>query len=339
MNLAAFALASVLAPAPAAPAVTSGGPYCGIYCVYSAARMLGKPADFAALLDRRYVGSYKGSTAAELQRAAADLGLSVTAMSGLTASSLRASRHPVLLHVRRPGRKMPFAHWVLFAGVEGGRARVIDPPAGVELVPFAELAALWDGVGLVVSAEPASTAGLRLAGWAEAAALLAAVTAALGAARLATSGRPVGPAWGAAGLLALAACVGAGVHALGPDGLYRNRAALGLVSAQHFRPDIPELGVGEARALLAAGAVAVDARVPADYAAGHLPGAASLPVYAGLAERRAVSDAIPAGAPVVVYCQSEGCVWADSVAADLYHRGHTNISIMRGGWRGWAGDE
>ncbi len=334
-------LAMALAPLPTRPPPeVSGGPYCGVYCVYAAARMHGREVAFDDLLRQQYVGSYKGSTVAELQRAVADLGLTVTPMTGLTPASLRSSSHPVVLHVRRPGKKMPYAHWVLYAGVADGQARVVDPPGGVELVPFAKLAALWDGVGLVVSPAPLSAGELRTGAWAEVGVLLVGVAAALVALRLATAGRTLRPVPAACAVLGVGGVVGLGFQFADADGLYRNRAAVGLVAHQHFQPAIPEIGVADVRALLGRADVAiVDARVPADYAHAHIPGALSLPVYAGLTERRAVSAALPGRGPVVVYCQSQGCVWADAVAADLYHRGHTDIRIFRDGWRGWAGDE
>lgn len=334
-------LAVALAPSPAPPPPeVSGGPYCGVYCVYAAARMHGREVAFNELLQQQYVGSYKGSTIGELQRGVADLGLTATPMTGLTPASLRSSAHPVLLHVRRPGKKMPYAHWVLFAGVEDGQARVIDPPGGVELVPFAELAALWDGVGLVVSPAALSPGELRTGAWAEAGVLLAGAAVALVALRLATAGRKLHPVCAACAVVGVGVAVGFGAQFADADGLYRNRTAVGLVAHQHFQPDIPEIGIAEMRALVGRPDVTiVDARIPADYAYAHIPGALSLPVYAGLTERRAVSAALPRRGPVVVYCQSQGCVWADAVAADLYHRGHPDIRIFRGGWRGWAGDE
>ena len=171
-----------LVPEAVAPEV-SGGPYCGVYCVYSAARMSGRNATFEALLDNRYIGSWKGSTLAELRDAVASLGLTPTAMVGLTAASLKSCPHPVILHVRRPGRRMPYAHWVLYAGVQDGRARIVDPPAGVEAVTFAELDAVWDGVGIVVSHEPVVASEIKASAWLESASVLLAVIRLCGSAR------------------------------------------------------------------------------------------------------------------------------------------------------------
>lgn len=96
----------------------AGGPYCGVYCAYAALRTLGLPVDFEQLLQPEFVGSYQGSTLGELRAAILHFGADAKPMYGMTASFLRSSTHPVILHVRRPGKGMPFQHWVLFLGVE-----------------------------------------------------------------------------------------------------------------------------------------------------------------------------------------------------------------------------
>lgn len=59
-----------------------------------------------------------------------------------------------------------------------------------------------------------------------------------------------------------------------------------------------------ARALITAGAVVIDVRTPEEYEAGHLPGAANIPVDV-IGERLADIDALVGAnkaAPIVVYC-------------------------------------
>lgn len=329
---------SALAVVPPPPlTVVSGGPYCGVYCVYAATRACGYPAKFEDLLDQRYVGSYKGSTITELQQAAARLGLHGTPMSGLTPAALKQSPHPVILHVRRPGHKMPYAHWVLFAGVQDGKARIVDPPTGVELIPFSELCALWDGVGLVVSDGPPDSNSLKFAAWIDSGVIVAFVGLALVVLRIGKYGRGLRPVSSACALVLIGGVVGLTSQSIGSGGLYSDRHAASLVAGQYFLPTIPEISLDEARLLVGSpGVTVVDARSTADFAAAHIPGAISLPVFAGLSERRAVSAALAEGSRVIVYCQSRDCAWSDSVAADLYHRGHVNVCIFRGGWQEWS---
>ncbi len=80
----------------------------------------------------------------------------------------------------------------------------------------------------------------------------------------------------------------------------------------------------------------LDARSPAAYAAGHVPGARSLP-HATI-DADAVA-ALPAG-PLVVYCWGPGCNAAHKAAARLARHGRT-AKEMLGGFEtyereGWA---
>lgn len=330
-----------LGPVPPADDSFPDGPYCGVYCVYAAARMHGREVAFESLLRQEFIGSYKGSTVEQLRGAAASAGLTATAFDGLTVASLRASTRPILLHVRRPGYQMPYAHWVLYAGTDDGFARVVDPPGGVERIAFAELAAYWDGIGVVISDGPLAAGELRSAAWIESAGLFAATALLLSAFRRIR----VRAGWrrflaASAAVLVAGGGVGLLSHCVRDDGFYRNPAAAGLVKGQHFEPRIAELNLEEMKGFAASSNVTiVDARVRVDYEYGHLPGAVNLPVTAGLAERRTLASALPAGWLVIVYCQSSGCKWADSVAADLFNRGFTDIAIFRGGWREWDDHE
>lgn len=319
----------------------SDGPYCGIYCVYSAARMHGREVAFDKLLAQEFVGSYRGSTVDQLQDAAARLGLTATAFEGLTIASLRSSEKPVILHVRRPGYGMPYSHWVLYAGTENGQARVLDPPGGVELIPFAELASYWDGIGIAISAEPLSSSEMRSSAWVESAGVFLGATLLLAAFRMVR----LPNAWwkhvvAAIAIVAIGGLVGLSGHFLCDDGFHRNEAAVGMVKGQHFEPQIAEMDIAEMKgAIESPGVTIVDARVPEDYKYGHLPGAVSLPIASRPAERRAFANSLPSGGRVIVYCQSSGCRWADSVAADLCNRGFVNIAVYRGGWQDWESHE
>lgn len=63
--------------------------------------------------------------------------------------------------------------------------------------------------------------------------------------------------------------------------------------------------------------VVIDVRSPAEYAAGHIPGARSLPPD----EVRRHLRAIPADREIVAYCRGPFCVYADDVVRSLRRRG------------------
>ena len=131
----------------------SSGPYCGMYCLYTVMRLADKEVDFRKLLKPEYIGSRKGSSLAELKKAAKDNGLYALPMGKLTSQVLRICPHPVILHVKPGTTSKIYDHYELFLGTNSGQARLFDPPEPIRLVPFRELAPLWDGNGLIVSAE------------------------------------------------------------------------------------------------------------------------------------------------------------------------------------------
>ncbi len=319
----------------------AGGPYCGILCVYAAMKTEGLSVRFEDLVDHRYVGSERGSSLAELETAARDSGAHATAVEGLTAASLRAADHPIILHVRRPGKGTVFNHWVLFLGCEGNSARVLDPPHEVELVPIPELLALWDGTGMFVSGSPVPPVDVGWSAWGEALLPIVLVFGLVGIGRYTTSGRRGG--YGVAGfagrvvLLALGAAIfGVGWHLAHPDGLLANRTAVAHVAVRYFASEVPAIDATELEGMLGRpGATVIDARYPEDYEAGHIPGAVNLPVFASLTLRREVVGQIPADHTVVVYCQSTGCTWSHTIASDLALRGFKRVVVYPGGWEEW----
>ena len=73
------------------------------------------------------------------------------------------------------------------------------------------------------------------------------------------------------------------------------------------------------------GFLIIDVRSPADYAAGHIQGARSVPVS------EIGPLAVPRDGKVVVYCPDPSCP-SDTTAADkLAGMGYSNVSVLEGG--------
>lgn len=82
--------------------------------------------------------------------------------------------------------------------------------------------------------------------------------------------------------------------------------------------DAEPVGLDELRERLAAGdALLLDVRPADEYAAGHLPGARSLPID----ELEARLAELPEGTAVVAYCRGPYCVFADRAVEALRARG------------------
>jgi hydroxyacylglutathione hydrolase len=102
------------------------------------------------------------------------------------------------------------------------------------------------------------------------------------------------------------------------------------VSAEGRAGQVPDVQPDELQAMLASGAELVDVRNSSEYVAGHLSGAANLPL-GRLAERL---DELPRDRMLVVHCQAGGRA---SVAASLLAaRGFTDVRHLAGDYAGWA---
>jgi len=76
--------------------------------------------------------------------------------------------------------------------------------------------------------------------------------------------------------------------------------------------------------------VVLDVRPPAEFGAGHIPGARSVPI----GELRRHLKALPKDAEVVAYCRGPYCVYADDAVRELRKRGF-NASRLEDGFPEW----
>jgi len=112
-------------------------------------------------------------------------------------------------------------------------------------------------------------------------------------------------------------------------------AASAEEALRHFEAEFAfETDCSDVHAALDAGAadfVLIDARSPALYAAGHVPGAICLPHGKIIAAKLA---AYPAGTLFVVYCAGPHCNGAARAAIRLARLGRP-VKLMAGGVTGW----
>ena len=188
---------------------TNLDPLCGVYSVYAAAKSLGRSPDLADLVRPEFVSRQQGSTAADLQEAAAAVGLHSAAVAGLDPIDLRRADWPLVLHVRSTPLATAYDHWVTLLRVDGDQAVVADVTriaagfthVGPTLVrtssggpdvnkrgviarmPLSRLLAHWDGIAVAVSDAPITAAEVMSASaWRTHAGLLAAALALVGVA-------------------------------------------------------------------------------------------------------------------------------------------------------------
>jgi DNA-binding transcriptional ArsR family regulator/rhodanese-related sulfurtransferase len=105
-------------------------------------------------------------------------------------------------------------------------------------------------------------------------------------------------------------------------------AALDRLAADYLgdRTDLEELSRTQLAERLGDGVVVWDVRPTAEYVAGHVSGAVSVPP--GEVRRRLRS--VPKDAVVVAYCRGPYCVFADDAVRELRSRGRTALRLEDG---------
>ena len=131
-------------------------PYCGLHCIYAAARLLGRSPAFESIVSAEYCDQ-RGSSLMQLKRAAEALGLCAQPLRSLNASFLRRTDHILVLHVKKDFDSRSANHYILLLDAPDDETAVIyDPPAPPKSVTMGSLLARWDGTGLAVSGAPIS---------------------------------------------------------------------------------------------------------------------------------------------------------------------------------------
>jgi len=104
-----------------------------------------------------------------------------------------------------------------------------------------------------------------------------------------------------------------------------------------FRAGIPVTFLNGVRTRVIDGqTVVADARVPAEYAAGHLPGAVSLPVAEVEWRLLPLAERLTPDTPVLVYCGGADCEDALDLALKLRDLGFSDLTLYPGGFAEWT---
>lgn len=309
--------------------------YCGLYSIAAAAAIHGKSIEFPKLLSSTYIQSNLGSTTEELARAISDNGLYCQLVFHASPVYLNNSQSPVLLHLGHSLSSGAPQHWVLFLGRDdSGNAVILDTPLSIESLPFAVLQTHWDGTAIAVSDQPISRVP-QYKNW-----LVGVVP--LGFSVLLLSGaclilRRAEASSMTNGFVLMAVIVfGCLIWSLFDSFAYcKNEIPVALTESK-VRQELKLDEISELGQLKKEGVLLVDARMPADFALGSMPGAVNLPVNPTLGKLIAVVEQAKQAGHVIVYCQSEECQWSHTVGAKLMTMGIKHVSVFRPGWRGFV---
>ncbi len=318
--------------------------YCGIYSIYGAVSAvlaedgLSITRPFDDLLTVEYLPSFKGSSSRELEEAAKYLGVNAKTYRLLSWNSLRASKSPLVLHVSSRGRPGKFSHWILFLGIQEGRAIVKDGLGGAFAMERPDLLSRWDGIAIAVfnaKQNPPSFTYFEIA-WV--CATLGVVGGILFIAsfirRLFFSFAMVSEI----GVFVAGLIVGCFVFFASPI-VSRIQPPFSTAIAYDIQVlSFTSVERAEVMQILEKNknfSVVFDCRFKDDYKSGHLPSAVSCPIDISTADLRQKTANLNRNTYFTLYCQSSGCRFSDLVGSELMRLGFRNIRVYREGMEGW----
>ena len=100
---------------------------------------------------------------------------------------------------------------------------------------------------------------------------------------------------------------------------------------------VPVATLEQARQIVETGAhIVLDARPPADFAAGHLPASFSVPSEEMAAYLPAVMPLLTREQPIMTYCSGKSCDESLKLSQHLLENGFTNVVLFIGGFADWT---
>ena len=310
-----------------------GTAYCGLHCVYAAIRTKVLDAEFDRLLNTGFINGQFGSTESNLIDAFAEYRVSAIYSPSLSIESLKGVTGPVILHVRPVGRRV-YSHWILFLGFDGERIRVFDPPHQEELLSATDLLSVWNG-GVVIpefssTNEGSLDGGAFLAHVSASASLVVMILICVATLNSLNRNRTF------VSFIIASLMVGVFSHVMLETGFLYGRFSIGGIQASYFPVTLQEVDTAHVQRLIGKSDVfVVDARTQEAFERFHLPGAINIPIDSTLGQLGNEIPRLRDAKEVIIYCQSEGCRWADTVGNQIVNRGITNVSIYRGGVNDW----
>src|SRR5436309_1125022 len=131
-------------------------------------------------------------------------------------------------------------------------------------------------------------------------------------------------------IVVVSAALGLAVNAVSPRHIPYITPPKKAADASEFVP------LPEAYRLWSSGtAFFLDARAPADYAAGHIANAFSLPAEAFNEHFPEVAPVLTPDSSIIVYCDGIECELSHRCADLLRERGYMNVRVLVNGWTLW----
>jgi len=137
-------------------------------------------------------------------------------------------------------------------------------------------------------------------------------------------------------LLAVAFALGLAAQAFSPRRIPWTADWSAHVQTKALRAGLALATTDEARAFVESGAaLLLDARVPADYEAGRLPGALSFPIEDRATAYATFAELFTPEQRLLVYCSGQTCEESLQLSLFLLEQGHTNQVLYVDGFKAW----
>ena len=82
-------------------------------------------------------------------------------------------------------------------------------------------------------------------------------------------------------------------------------------------------------------AILLDARIPEEFASGHIPNAVSLPISQFEKRYHTVATLLAECNTIIIYCEGFHCTDSSMLAMELHKKGYQDIFIYKGGIEEW----
>jgi rhodanese-related sulfurtransferase len=309
---------------------TSTDQYCGLYCVFQAAKRIQQEIPLDDLIrSSRLTGRY-GSTAADLSMCCTEYNIPHRFVPGASYADLYLLDRPAIVLLKSAPEMRQANHWVMLLEYGLHEARVFDPSVGVLQVKTAELQSLWGGSALVlVEPNEGSELSWLWHGTLFALSLLVfAVVFLLLRSLLAFRLK----FWV---ILPLAALVMAGVMQLiDPASFYWNHSVLRERQAVHY-PRLAEFVQPDSLIANPSHYVVVDVRDREQYEKQHIPGAINIPIDGAFWRNRQLIERYADTERLVLYCNSAQCGWAKVMAKSSLLSRFQQVTTLENGLLGY----
>ncbi len=247
--------------------------------------------------------------------------------NGLTIEDLIVADAPMILHVRTPG-SIGYYHWSLFLGFdENGKAEIYDPPSGKGKLSKATILSIWDGMAIDISRQKERAFALPF----PFSIILLAMATFFGLWLVQNWCRKE---W----VVPLVGLCLSCVTLVLPLGYLWNQETVRHVASSHFEMKLSDISFEELKPLLESRQVIlIDTRPAEMFQSDFIPGAINIPI--GISEvnlQEALTELRKReGLPVVTYCQSLRCGWAERMGGIISKRTTIPVRVYAEGVNGW----